>query len=124
MSDVIWWKYFAWLALFASPAVPMMIAWILLSKLKRTPGMVASVAVSLLSLVWFVAATMNFSFAGPLYGLLHYAIAAGNLIAMLVCSVFCIFVSVRSGPRAATLLMALGNLMLAMEWTWLGIAYR
>ncbi|HVU48984.1 MAG TPA: hypothetical protein VHD85_22855 [Terracidiphilus sp.] len=126
MSNIILWKYCAWLALFSSPAVPLFFAWRLLLRSERSNrlGTLILVVIASLSLIWFVAATMNYRFTGPLSGTLHYFITAGNLIAAIVCAVFCLVTSYRRGQRAARLLTCLACLMLAVEWTLLGIAYR
>jgi len=126
MSDIILWKYCAWLALFASPAIPLAMAWraALKAESPRRPGTLIPAAVASLSLIWFVAATINFRFVGPLYGIVHYFITGGNLGAVLLCALFCLVAGLRRPPRSARFLTCLACLMLSVEWTLLGIAYR
>ncbi len=126
MGGVILWKYCAWLAIFASPAIPLAVAWRLLLKGERPRrlSVVVPTAVASFSVLWFVAATLNFRFIGPLYGMLHYAITGGNLGAVCLCALFCLILSFRRGPRAARLITALACAMLAVEWALMGIAYR
>ena len=126
MSDIILWKYCAWFALFASPAIPLAFAWrsILKTEPPRRLGVLVPLAIASFSVIWFVAATMDFHFIGPLYGRLHYAITGGNLGAVLLCALWSLVMSFRRGTRAARLVTALACVMLAVEWTLLGIAYR
>jgi hypothetical protein len=126
MGDTILWKYFAWLALFSSPAAPLAVAWraLLKGERRRRMGTLIPATAASASLIWFVAATMNFRFVGPLYGVLHYAVTGGNLGVVLMCALFCLATGFHRGWRAARLATCLACLMLAVEWTWLGIAYR
>jgi hypothetical protein len=126
MNDIIWWKYCAWFALFASPAIPLAFAWrsYLNSGRPRRPGVLIPIAVASFSLIWFVAATMNFRFIGPLYGMLHYAVTGGNLGTVSLCALWSLIMIFRRGMRAARIATALACLMLAVEWTLIGIAYR
>lgn len=126
MSDTIWWKYFSWLALFASPAAPLAFAWhrLLSGERPRKIGAIAAAATASCSLVWFVAATMNFRLLGSLYAFTRYLITGGNLGVVLACALFSLVMSFRRGPRAARLATVLACLMLALGWTWLGITYR
>jgi hypothetical protein len=126
MGDTILWKYFAWLALFLSPAAPLIVAWRALLKGQRPgwTGTLIPAAAASVSLIWFVAATMNFRFVGPLYGFVHYAITGGNLGVVLMCALFCLATGFGRSWRAARLATCLACLMLAVEWTLLGIAYR
>jgi len=126
MSDIILWKYCAWLALYASPAIPLAIAWrsALNAERPRRLGTLIPAAIASLSLAWFVAATVNFRFVGPLYGIVHYFITGGNLGAVLLCALFSLVAGLRRPPRGTRLLTCLACLMLSAEWTLLGIAYR
>jgi len=126
MGEIILWKYCAWLALFASPAIPLALAWRAVLKPghpRRSATLVAG-TVACFSLLWFVAATMDYRFIGPLYGVFHYFITAGNLITVIVCGLFCLVTSIRGIPRAARLLIGFACFMLAVEWALLGIANR
>ena len=126
MGDVIVWKYCAWFALYAFPAIPLAFAWRSLQKSERPRGLSTLVpaAIASFSLAWFIAAVMNYRFIGPLYSRLHYAVTGGNLGAVLLCALFCLIMSFRRGPRAARLLICSACLILAAEWTRIGIAYR
>ena len=126
MGDTILWRYCAWLALFASPAIPIVFAWRRLPRDRGAgkAGSLNDLSVAAISLLWFLAAAANFRFVGPLYGMAHYAITGGNLAAVLVCAVFCLVTSYAPAARAARIATALACLGLAVEWTLLGIAYR
>lgn len=126
MNDIILWKYCAWLALFSSPAIPLAFAWRSLLKTERPRRLdvLIPTAIASFSLIWFVAATMNFRFIGPLYGMLHYGVTGGNLGAVSLCALLCIIMSFRRGPRIVRLATAFACLMLAVEWALLGIANR
>ncbi len=126
MGDTILWKYCAWLALFSFPAVPLAFAWRRLFTGDRAhkSGALIAAAVASVSLLWFDAAIADYRFVGPLYGISHYAVTGGNLAAVLICVLFCFFTSFRPGARAARLAICFACLMLAVEWTELGIAYR
>lgn len=126
MGDTILWKYVAWLALFSSPIVPLIFAWrsLLKSECPRSLVTLVPAAVASISIVWFDLAVIDYRFVGPLYGRLHYAVTGGNLAAALVCALWCLVTGFRRGSRAARLATCLACLMLAVEWTLLGIAYR
>lgn len=127
MGDSIVWKYCAWLALFSSPAIPLALAWRWLFRGGRSRGFVGTlvpVAVASVSLLWFDAAIANYRFVGSLYGVSHYVITGGNLAAMLLCTLFCLVTSFRSGAKAARVAICLASAVLVIEWTHLGIAYR
>lgn len=126
MGGTILWKYCAWLALFSSPSVPLIFAWRSLLNGDRSRRLVTLIpaTVASLSLLWFDAAIADYRFVGPFYGMLHYAVTGGNVVATLACALFCVVTSFRRGARAARLATALACLMLAAEWKHLGIAYR
>jgi hypothetical protein len=126
MGGVILWKYCAWLALFSSPAVPLIFAWrwLLKDDRLRKPGTLIPAAFASLSLVWFDAAVANYRFVGPIYSRLRYVVTGGNLGLALVCALFCLVTSFFAGGRAVRIATALACLLLSVEWALLGIAYR
>ena len=126
MGDTILWKYCAWLALFSSPAIPLVFTWRSLLKGDRLYrlGTLTPAAIASLSLLWFDAAMADYRFVGPLHGFFRYAVTGGNLCVMLLCGLFCLATSFRRAPRTARLATAIACLMLAAEWTRLGIIFR
>ena len=126
MGGIIVWKYCAWLALFSSPAIPLVFAWrwLLAGDCLRRLDTLVPAAVASFSLMWFDAAVADYRFVGPIYGLLRYAVTGGNLVANLLCALFCLILSFRRGARRARLVTCFACLMLAAEWGLLGIAYR
>lgn len=126
MGGVILWKYYALLALFSSPAIPLALAWrsLLKAAAPRKPGGLIPAAIASLSLIWFDTAMINYRFFGPLQGMFHLSVTGGNLLAVLVCAVFCLVTAFRRRARAGRLATAVTCLMLAAEWARLGIVYR
>jgi hypothetical protein len=126
MGDTILWKYCAWLALFSSPAIPLIFAWRRLVSDRSARGFIQPVPLSIatISLLWFDAAAANLSFLGPSDGSLHHAITGGNLLAMLVCAAISLGCSFFRKARAQRIATGLACLMLAVEWTFFGITYR
>jgi hypothetical protein len=126
VGGVIVWKYCALLALFSSPAIPLAVAWrwLVKSAAQRRLGGLIPAAVATFSLLWFDTAMNNYRFFGPLQGLFHYTVTGGNLLAVLACSVFCLATGFRRGLRIPRLATAVACLMLAAEWSRLGIVYR
>ncbi len=125
MGDIILWKYCAWLALSSSPLVPLAFVWRWLLKggCPRRLGTLIPAVIASISILWFDAAVIDYRFVGPLYGRLHYAITGGNLLAAVLCGLFCLGTGFRRGARVR-LVTCLACVMLAVEWTLLGIAYR
>lgn len=126
MGGVILWKYCALLALSSSPAIPLALAWrwLLKGAAPRKPGGLIPAAIATFSLIWFDTAMNNYRFFGPLQGIFHNAVTGGNLLAVLVCAVFCLFTWFWRRAGAARLATAVACLMLAAEWARLGIVYR
>jgi hypothetical protein len=126
MGDTILWKYCAWLALFSSPAIPLLFAAraLLRGDSSHRLGTLVPTAIAGASLLWFDAAMADYRFVGPLHGFFRYVITGGNLGTVLLCALFCLITSFRRGARAARLATALACLMLAAEWTRLGIIFR
>jgi hypothetical protein len=126
VGDSILWKYWLVWALFALPAVPLVYA---VRRVRAGPRAATVVdlvplVIASLSTVWLDAAVANWSFLGPLYGWLHYAIIGGNLIADLLCALLAFAGSLRPGARARRLAAGLACLMLAAEWAAMGIINR
>jgi hypothetical protein len=126
MGGVILWKYCAWLALFSSPAIPLIFAWrsFFIGDRSHRLGTLIPTAIASVSLLWFDAAMADYRFVGPLYGFLRYAVTGGNLGVVLLCALFCVVTSFRRRARAVRLATGLACLMLAAEWTRLGIIFR
>lgn len=126
MGESILWKYWLGWALFASPAIPIAYA---VRRLRAGPQMatamdIVPLAVASISSVWFDAVVANLWFLGPLYGLTHYAIIGGNLIADLVCLLVSVVMSFSPATRAQRLATALACLMLSLEWARIGMINR
>jgi Na+/proline symporter len=123
MADTIQWKYWMWLAIFSSPLVPIAIAgrwWLSEDPARRRTGSLIPLLVAIISLFWFIGAIVDWSFLGPLYSDLRYAIAGGNLIAVLLSS----FVSFRSKARVQGVATGIACLMISLEWLFIGVANR
>jgi hypothetical protein len=126
MDGTIVWKYWLWWALLASPAIPLAYAW---RRLRAGPHVATAVdlvplAIACVSSLWFDAVVANWHFLGPLYGLLHYAIIGGNLLAVSLCAVLSILSSLSHVTRRQRLATAVACLLLALEWGRIGMVNR
>ena len=126
MGESVAWKYWLWWALFSSPAVPIAFAWLRVRADVRARMRidVGPLLVATASVLWLDAAVVNWWFLGPLYGMAHYAIVGGNLLADFVSMLMSGLASISPVARAQRLATGLACLMLSIEWAAIGIVNR
>jgi hypothetical protein len=126
MGDIVLWKYCAWLALFSSPAIPIVFAWrrLLSGGRARTSMDLVRLSIATVSLCWFDAAIIDVRCLGSLYGDSHYAIIGGNWIGVLVSALTAFVFSGSSMTRTLRLATAFACVLLVLEWSWIGLVDR
>jgi hypothetical protein len=127
MGGSIFWKYWLWWALIASPAVPIVFAWrrVRLDLRARMKIDVIPLALASASSLWMDAAVANWRFLGPLgVGRIHLVLIGGNFFLVMASCLISFFSSISPIARAQRVATGVACLLLCAEWAFLGIVAR